>query len=101
MKPEKTWPKQYKINNERNSDCSVRLKNLDWNNWFTDGMWIRPPAIYLHVNHKDIKGMGDTIHRVSCKKSCFGQGVRITMKDGELYWLVDKIDKRRIPTYKK
>lgn len=85
-----TGPRQYKVNSKRNSECSVSLENLDWNNWWTDGMWLKPPAIYLHVKHKNIKGMGDTIHRVSCKPAKNKKQVRLKVVNGELYWLVDE-----------
>lgn len=80
--------KSYRVADERNSACTVKLSDLDWNNWWTDGMW--RGSTYLHVRHKDIKDLGDTIHRVYCVHEGRDDVVRISMKDGELYWIVDK-----------
>lgn len=86
----KIGPRRYKVRSKLNSDCTVQLESLDWNNWFTDGLWHDPPSTYLHVHHKGTKGMEGTIHRVYCKKGRPKDKVRLMMKDGELYWLVDK-----------
>lgn len=81
-----TW---LKINSQRNSDSSVRLCDLDWSNWWTDGGFI-DDEIYLHVQHKHYATKGHdwegTVHRVYClaaKGKC-----RIGMRNGELYWLI-------------
>jgi hypothetical protein len=69
-----------KINNIENSECSVMLNTLDFNNWFQD---TSKGMNYLHVQ---VKG-SDEYFRVFCKKN---ENPRIAMENGRLYWIIDK-----------
>lgn len=74
--------RRLKINSRRNSRCSMPLDRLDWSNWFTDSGAFGP-GLYLHVHHLN----DDTVHRVFCKHD---GARRLSMIDGELYWLIDE-----------
>lgn len=84
MVPAKLGPRRYKVRSIRNSQCSYPLDDLNWERWWTDST---SPSwhFYLHVEALD----GDTVQRVYCRKS---DHARISMNDGELYWLVDNRD---------
>lgn len=74
------------VNSRRNSVCgSARLKDLDWENWFTDRTG--QGCIYLHV----LKVYDDTWHRVFCR--LHSETPRLEMVKGRLYWLIDEPDK--------
>lgn len=79
-----TGPRRLKVNSRRNSACVVPLDRLDWSRWFTDRTDQR---VYLHVWRLDEP---DCIMRVYCKRE---GGVRLAMRGGELYWLVDALKK--------
>lgn len=92
--PSKKRRRIIKVNSRKNSTCgSAQLKELDWSNWFTDSgsmYWPRPvnrtiPYCYLHVDHKKGVSYGGT-HRVHCRA---GDNVRLMLKNGELYWILD------------
>jgi hypothetical protein len=73
----------HRVTSPRNSVVGtggVTLADLDWSQWWTDGI---RGHLYLHVPHLD----GDTIHRVYCRRT---DTPRLQMRGGELYWLVDK-----------
>ena len=75
-------PRRLKVASKRNSDCGVPLDQLDWSNWWTD---IVGQVVYLHVQHTD-KSDG-AVHRVWYKHADYP---RLMLRDGVLYWLVDK-----------
>lgn len=60
----------------------VPLDQLDFSRWWTD-FGLSGSVHYLHVPHKD----GETTQRVHCR-SC--ERPRLEMRDGVLYWLVDR-----------
>lgn len=82
--------KRYKVRSKRNSICNYNVEDdsLDWSFWWTD-IWHNDQGAhvesYLHVYDKD----HDSIQRVRCRKSLVA---RIEMRDGELYWLVDRTE---------
>ena len=79
-------PYRYLVHNKRNSKCSYPMADLNWASWWTD-TWHdvegKITSFYLHVESLD----GDSVQRVYCRKS---ETPRLMMKDGELYWLVDR-----------
>lgn len=80
-----------KVNSRRNSTCSVPLDRLDWSSWWTDnGGW--PEYVYLHVPYKDEPGnlMNGTVHRVRPRVPRGMTATRLSMENGELYWLFDE-----------
>ena len=77
-------PYRRKVKSRRNSECSGALDQLDWGNWWTDGV---DDKLFLHVGHMD----GDSSHRVLCRKT---GTPRLEMVDGILYWLIDRGDER-------
>lgn len=79
----KIGPRTLKVNNRRNSACSVPLSWLDWSCWWT-GNGLSGNLFILHVPHKDT--VDGPIHRVYCRHS---DTPRLRMENGELYWLVD------------
>jgi hypothetical protein len=70
------------ISDPRNSVSTVRLRELDWQNWWTDRTLLG--EIYLHV----LRPSDGTHWRVFCKH--YGTH-RIEMRDGRLYWLIDPV----------
>ena len=77
------------VNNARYSSCSsAKLKDLNWERWWTDDSF---GEHYLHVEHKD----GETVHRVRAR------GVRcprIEFANGRLMWLyaIDRPERKRV-----
>jgi hypothetical protein len=84
-------PKKFLVNSKQNSRSTAKLSDLNFDEWWTDGMKILPDGtlnehcskFYLHVPHKD----DGTVHRVYCTR--MGASTRLMMKKGKLYWLVD------------
>lgn len=87
LKPLKIGPSCHKVNSRRNSACgSARLEDLKWTDWWTDSGFTAK-GMYLHVSHIGTGGHEGTSHRVYCKLT---ETPRLMLKNGELYWLVDK-----------
>lgn len=92
---------QRKVSSPRNSECgSAHLHHLDWSAWFTDGGLITNWSatrhqMYLHVRrcHPELDGPNKedrTWHRVYPRiPKGAGPGVRLSLEDGVLYWLID------------
>lgn len=74
-------PRCYRVMSERHSECTSKLTELDWSNWWTDGH--KSGVLYLHVPRLKDK----TVHRVWCRHS---DKPRLQWKSGELHWLVDR-----------
>lgn len=90
-------PDRRKVNSHRNSSCAVPLSSLDWRNWFLDELG---GEIYLHVTAKEpfdpATPKERPIWRVVPRKPAH----RVSMEDGDLYWLDDscfKEDAKRPP----
>lgn len=103
----KPGPISRRVNSPRNSDCgSAKLADLDWSNWWTDGncrIGKYRYGIYIHVRrckegpdfeasdrrNKKYKFPRDfeTWHRVYCRAT---DNPRLSVKEGQLYWLIDK-----------
>lgn len=72
-----------KINSQRNSKCDTAdLKDLDFQNWWTDTSW---GMTYLQVEHK-LGWRENGVHRVYCKHE---DSPRIRVKNGIPHWLVE------------
>lgn len=79
-------PRMLKVNSVRNSECySSALSTLDFSEWWTDCSF---EQFYLHVRHRDRND--GSIHRVYCRHT---EKPRLKMKDGVLYWLVEREQK--------
>lgn len=87
-----------KVANVRNSFMNVPLEWHDWSNWWTDGHQDSDPAqssLYLHVQGNAAAdptgeyGLDERVFRVYPKGRQKGSPApRISMIDGELYWLL-------------
>ena len=78
-------PKWKPINDRRYSECgSYPLEELDWSQWWMDA-WHEDAWRYIHVPSLD----GDSVHRVRPKLRK-GQSARMGLKDGVLFWLIDR-----------
>ena len=79
-------PIRRKVMSDRNSECVVPLDSLDWSRWWTD-TGFSDSGFLLKVPSRD----SDSVHRVYCR------GVyrpRLMMRDGKLYWLIDRAAQR-------
>ena len=81
-------PSRRKVKDRRNSESDVPLSQLNWMQWWID-RGFSGQVLYLKVPHAD-PTLG-SVHRVYCKWS---DTPRLEMKDGELYWLIDKVELR-------
>ncbi len=77
-------PLRRPVNDPRYSDCSGRLEDLDWGNWWTDAFETNAWR-YIHV----ASAVDDSVQRVRPKLRK-GQRARIAFRDGVLYWLIDR-----------
>lgn len=96
MKPKWGGTLRREVFNKNNSICTTaRIKELDVDNWWTDGCNFISKEIYLHVKYADIYpdvyGLNGTGHRVWPRKVKGYQCRRIEIRDGLLYWLYDKV----------
>lgn len=92
-----------RVRSKRNTIAgSWKLDGLDWSSWWTDGghgdMQVfgvgDRPHIYLHVNVDPASDplMAGTVHRVYPRPIKGYRCTRLSMKNGELFWLYDQID---------
>lgn len=78
-----------KVFSARNSSFGVPLEWLDQQNWWTEDFG----SLYLHVkgdpkaDPANVYGVGECVYRVFCRAS---ERPRLMLKDGVLYWLIDK-----------
>lgn len=79
-------PRWLKVSSPRNSECgSASLAELDWTDWWEDSTGWMWGCTYIHVASRD----GETKHRVFCRHEK-ARGIRLAMRAGVLYWLVDR-----------
>jgi hypothetical protein len=82
-----------RVANKRNSYISVPIEWHDWSNWWTDGA---NGSLYLHVKGNvaadpdGIYGLESRAFRVYPRiPKGFRENARLTMDNGELFWLLD------------
>lgn len=82
-----------RVDSPRNSG-SARIEDLDFSDWWMDAWEKDGPIIrdtrYIHVAHKGHDGMQGTVHRVHPRRAKNAQSWRLAMRNGVLYWLIDK-----------
>lgn len=80
----KHGPIRRKVYSPRNSTTVLPWRELDFRHWWIDTSF---KSFYLHVRHAD----GERWSRVRCRLS---EKPRLEMRDGILFWLIDK-ERRR------
>jgi len=69
------------VNNRRNSECAMKLDQLDWSRWFTDHSFgMAYGMVYLHVSGPD-----ESWQRVYCRHT---DQPRLKFEHGQLYWII-------------